>query len=132
MNSSGMKYISVSSPHTCNMSKKHFPRSVVTQPDTHLANWKRPSVNEGGFASSPHDSQESDSESLVQERHYQLELQQRICENEELVGLYSDELENDSLEEDSWEERSLKEQEGAEYDTNQYTNGIQKNDGNGR
>ncbi|NXR00337.1 JHY protein, partial [Sagittarius serpentarius] len=76
------------------------------------------------------DSQESDSESLVQERQYQLELQQRIHENEELVGLYSD-LENDSLE-DSLEEMSLKEQEGAEYDTNQYTNGIQKNDDNGR
>ncbi|NXV99724.1 JHY protein, partial [Fregetta grallaria] len=79
-----------------------------------------------------HDSQESDSESLVQERWYQLELQQRICENEELVGLYFDELENDSLEEESLEEMSLKEQEGAEYDTNRYTNGIQKNDGNGR
>ncbi|NXV86129.1 JHY protein, partial [Calonectris borealis] len=79
-----------------------------------------------------HDSQESDSESLVQERRYQLELQQRIRENEELVGLYSDELESDSLEEESLEEMSLKEQEGAEYDTNQYTNGIQKNDGNGR
>ncbi|NWS58032.1 JHY protein, partial [Chunga burmeisteri] len=79
-----------------------------------------------------HDSEESDSESLVQDRQYQLDLQQRIRENEELVGLYSDELENDSLEEDSSEEMSLKEQEGAEYDTNQYTNGIQKNDGNGR
>ncbi|NXT48425.1 JHY protein, partial [Pluvianellus socialis] len=72
-----------------------------------------------------HDSQESDSESLVQERQYQLELQQRIRETEELVGLYSDALENDSLEEDSLEERSLKEQEGAECDTNRYTNGIQ-------
>ncbi|NWY60606.1 JHY protein, partial [Chionis minor] len=79
-----------------------------------------------------HDSQESDSESLVQERQYQLELQQRIRETEELVGLYSDALENDSLEEDSLEERSLKEQGGAECDTNQYTNGIQKNDRNGR
>ncbi|NWU52712.1 JHY protein, partial [Dromas ardeola] len=79
-----------------------------------------------------HDSQESDSETLVQERQYQLELQQRIRENEELVGLYSDELENDSLEEDSLEEGSLKEQEGAEYDTNRYTKGIQKNDANGR
>ncbi|NXL43844.1 JHY protein, partial [Podilymbus podiceps] len=81
-----------------------------------------------------HDSQESDSESLVQEREYQLELRQRIYENEELVGLYSDELENDSLEEDSLEEGSawLKEEEGADYDTNQYTNGIRKNDGNGR
>ncbi|NWX77087.1 JHY protein, partial [Alca torda] len=77
------------------------------------------------------DSQESDSESLVQERQYQLELQQRIRENEELVGLYSDELENDSLEEDSLEEGSLKE-EGAEYDTNRYTKGIQKNDATGR
>ncbi|KAM6044649.1 jhy protein homolog isoform 5-T8 [Theristicus caerulescens] len=132
MSSSCMKYISVSSPHTCNMSKKRFPQSILMQPDFHPANWKRPSVNEGGFASSPQDSQESDSESLVQERQYQLELQQRIHENEELVGLYSDELENDSLEEDSLEEMSLKEQEGAEYDTNQCTNGIQKNDGNGR
>ncbi|KAF1491507.1 hypothetical protein FQV08_0002664, partial [Pygoscelis antarcticus] len=78
------------------------------------------------------DSEESDSESLVQERQYQLELQQRIHENEELVGLYSEELENDSLEEDSLEEMSLKEQEGAEYNTNRYTNGIQKKDGNGR
>ncbi|NXG83946.1 JHY protein, partial [Stercorarius parasiticus] len=79
-----------------------------------------------------HDSQESDSESLVQERQYQLELQQWIRENEELVGLYSDELANDSLEEDSLEEGSLKEQGGAEYDTNRYTKGIQKNDTNGR
>ncbi|NXV42390.1 JHY protein, partial [Uria aalge] len=78
-----------------------------------------------------HDSQESDSESLVQERQYQLELQQRIRENKELVGLYSDELENDSLEEDSLEEGSLKE-EGAEYDTNRYTEGIQKSDATGR
>ncbi|NXD82344.1 JHY protein, partial [Halcyon senegalensis] len=76
-----------------------------------------------------HDSQDSDSESLVQERQYQLELQQRIRENEELVGLRSDELENDSLEEDSLEEQSLEEQEGAEYDTTRYTNGIHKNDG---
>ncbi|KAM6190936.1 jhy protein homolog [Sarcoramphus papa] len=114
------------------MSKKHVPQNVLMQPDFHPASWKRPSLSEGGFASSLHDSQESDSESLVQERQYQLELQQRIHENEELVGLYSDELENDSLEEDSLEEMSLKEQEGAEYDTNRYTNGIQKNDGNGR
>ncbi|KAM9269361.1 jhy protein homolog [Morus bassanus] len=114
------------------MSKRRFPQSVLMQPDLHPANWKRPSVNKGGFASSPKDSQESDSERLVQERRYQLELQQRICENEELVGLYSDEMENDSLEEDSLEEMSLKEQEGAECDRNRYTNGIQKNDGNGR
>ncbi|XP_029879420.1 jhy protein homolog isoform X4 [Aquila chrysaetos chrysaetos] len=131
MNSSDTKYISVSSPPTCNMNKTHVPQNILMQPDFHPANWKRPSVSEGDFASSLHNSQESDSESLVQERQYQLELQQRIRENEELVGLCSDELENDSLE-DSLEEMSLKEQEGAEYDTNRYTNGIQKNDGNGR
>ncbi|NXJ68611.1 JHY protein, partial [Rostratula benghalensis] len=79
-----------------------------------------------------HDSQESDSESLAQERQYQSELQQRIRDNEELVGLYSEELENDSLEEDSLEEGSLKEQEGAGHDTNPYAKGIQRNDGNGR
>ncbi|XP_069644189.1 jhy protein homolog isoform X4 [Haliaeetus albicilla] len=131
MNSSDMKYISVSSPPTCNVNKTHVPQNVLMQPDFHPANWKRPSVSEGDFASSLHNSQESDSESLVQERQYQLELQQRIHENEELVGLCSDELENDSLE-DSLEEMSLKEQEGVEYDTNRYTNGIQRNDGNGR
>lgn len=113
------------------MNKTHVPENVLMQPDFHPANWKRPSVSEGDFASSLHDSQESDSESLVQERQYQLELQQRIRENEELVGPCSDELESDSLE-DSLEEMSLKEQEGVEYDTNRYTNGIQKNDGNGR
>ncbi|NXC11962.1 JHY protein, partial [Corythaeola cristata] len=79
-----------------------------------------------------HDSQESDFENLVKERQYQSELQQRICENEELAGLDLDELENDSLEEDSLEEMSFKEQEGAEYDINRNTSGIQKNNGNGR
>ncbi|XP_040472217.1 jhy protein homolog [Falco naumanni] len=132
MNSSDKKYISVSSPQTCNMSKKHVPQNVLMQPNFHPVNWKMPPVSERGFASSLHDSQESDSESLVQERQYQLELQQRIHENEELVGLYFDELEKDSLEEDSLEQMSLKEQEGAEYDTNQCTHEIQKNDGNGR
>ncbi|KFV80840.1 Uncharacterized protein C11orf63, partial [Struthio camelus australis] len=78
------------------------------------------------------DSEESDCESLAQERRYQLELQQRIRENEELVGLSSDELENDSLEEDSLEEMSLKEQEGAKCDTDRYTTGMQKNASNGR
>ncbi|XP_074704797.1 jhy protein homolog [Strix aluco] len=113
------------------MSKTHVPQNVLVQSDFHPANWKRPSVSKGGFASRLHDSQESDTESLVQERQYQLELQQRIRESEELVGLYSEELENDSLEEDSLEEMSLEEQ-GAEYDTSRYTNGILKNDGNGR
>ncbi|XP_065508260.1 jhy protein homolog [Caloenas nicobarica] len=132
VNSSDTKYTSVSSPHTCNMSKKDFPQGILTQPDFHPANRKRPSASKGGFTSSLRDSQDSDFESLVQERQYQIELQQRIRENEELVGLCSDELENDSLEEDSLEEESLKEQEGAECDTNQYTNETQKNVGSGR
>ncbi|XP_074783530.1 jhy protein homolog isoform X2 [Athene noctua] len=131
MNSSDPKYISVFSPHTCNVSKKHVPQNVLVRSDFHPANWKRPSVSKRGFASCLHDSQESDTESLVQERQYQLQLQQRIRESEELVGLYSEELENDSLEEDSLEEMSLEEQ-GAECDTSRYTNGILKNDGNGR
>nr|XP_047919268.1 jhy protein homolog isoform X2 [Anser cygnoides] len=129
MNSSGTKYISVSSPSTYDMSKKPFPQRVLTQPHFHPAHWKKTSVSEGGFAS---DSQGSDSESLVQERQYQLELQQRIRENEELVGLCADELESDSLEEeDSLEEMSLREQ-GVKYDTNQYTNGTQEKESNGR
>ncbi|KAF7241237.1 hypothetical protein EYD10_12279, partial [Varanus komodoensis] len=49
---------------------------------------------------------DSDSESLAQERQYQLELQKRICESEELVGQSDDGLEQDSLEEDSLEEQS--------------------------
>ncbi|NXL89357.1 JHY protein, partial [Alectura lathami] len=78
------------------------------------------------------DSQESDSESLVEEKHYQLELQQRIRENEELVGLCADEMENDSLEEDSLEETmSLKEQE-VKCDTVQYTKAIRKKESNER
>ncbi|KFQ17196.1 Uncharacterized protein C11orf63, partial [Merops nubicus] len=78
------------------------------------------------------DSLESDWESLVREAQYQLQLQQRIHQHEELVGVYSEELERDSLEEDSLEETILEEQEGAEYDTNQHTNTTQKDDGNGR
>nr|XP_009672352.1 PREDICTED: uncharacterized protein C11orf63 homolog isoform X2 [Struthio camelus australis] len=132
MNSSHRKYISVSSPHTCNMSKSHFPQRVFMQPRFHPAHLKRPSVSEGDLAAGLHDSEESDCESLAQERRYQLELQQRIRENEELVGLSSDELENDSLEEDSLEEMSLKEQEGAKCDTDRYTTGMQKNASNGR
>ncbi|OPJ68121.1 hypothetical protein AV530_013654 [Patagioenas fasciata monilis] len=132
VNSSDTKYISVSSPHTCNLSKTGFPRRILTQPDFHPANWKRSSVREGGFTPSLRDSQDSDFESLVREREYQIQLQQRIRENEELVGLSPDEVENDSLEEDSLEEESSEEQEGAECDANQYTNEIQKNVGSGR
>lgn len=129
MNSSATEYISVSSPSTYDMSKKPFPQRVITQPHFHPAHGKKTSVSKGGFVP---DSQESDSESLVQERQYQLELQQRIHENEELVGLYADEVESDSLEEeDSLEEMSLREQ-GVKYDTNQYTNGTREKESNGR
>ncbi|KAM6312664.1 jhy protein homolog [Podargus strigoides] len=132
MNSSSTKYMSISSPHTCNLSEKHFPQSVLMQPIFHPASWKRLSGNEEGFASSLPDSQKPDAESLAEEKRYQLELQQWIHENEELVGLFSDELEDDSLEEDSLDEMSLKELERAEYDTNQHKNGVQKNDDNRR
>ncbi|NXN07234.1 JHY protein, partial [Indicator maculatus] len=76
------------------------------------------------------DSQKSDSESLVQETQYQLELQRWIDESEELVELCSDELENDSLEGDSLEEMIFK--EGLEDETDQCTTGKQKNSGDGR
>ncbi|NWH69582.1 JHY protein, partial [Piaya cayana] len=79
-----------------------------------------------------HDSQGSASESRARERQDQSEPQLQIDENEELVGLDSDELENDSLEEDSLEEMSFKEKEDDENDTNQHTNGIQRNVGDGR
>ncbi|XP_010153338.1 PREDICTED: uncharacterized protein C11orf63 homolog [Eurypyga helias] len=130
MECSDMKHISDSSSHHHNMSKTHVPQNVLMQPGFHPANWKRPSVMEESFALSLTDSQESDLESLVRERQYQLELQHRIHETAELVGLYSDELEDDSLEEDGLEEMSLKEQDGAECDTNGYTSGVQKDGGN--
>ncbi|KFW80550.1 Uncharacterized protein C11orf63, partial [Manacus vitellinus] len=56
------------------------------------------------------DSQDSDSESLPEEGQDQLGLQQRILENEELLGLGSEELDSDSLEEDSLEEVSSEEE----------------------
>uniref|UniRef100_A0A8C4KN28 Uncharacterized protein n=1 Tax=Dromaius novaehollandiae TaxID=8790 RepID=A0A8C4KN28_DRONO len=109
------------------MSESHSPGRVFMQPHFYPANLKRQSVSEGDLAAALRGSEESDGESLAQERQYQLELQQRIRENEELVGLSSDELESDSLEEDSLEETSLKEQEGAKCDTDRYTTGMQKN-----
>ncbi|EMP29030.1 Putative protein C11orf63 like protein [Chelonia mydas] len=96
---------------------------VLIQPHDHHTNLKGPSLTEGNWHPSLHDSQESDSESLTQEIQYQLELQKWICENEVLVGQSSDELENDSLDEDSLEEKSLNESEGANYDKVQFSNG---------
>uniref|UniRef100_A0A8B9Q811 Junctional cadherin complex regulator n=1 Tax=Apteryx owenii TaxID=8824 RepID=A0A8B9Q811_APTOW len=108
------------------MIKSHFPGRVFMQPHFYPENLKRQSVSEGDLAAGLHDSEESDCESLAQERQYQLELQQRIRENEELIGLSSDELENDSLEEDSLAETSLKEQEEAKCDTDRYTTGMKE------
>nr|XP_032658309.1 jhy protein homolog isoform X2 [Chelonoidis abingdonii] len=96
---------------------------VLIQPHGHHANLKGPSLSDGIWHPSLHDSQESDSESLTQEIQYQLELQKRIYENEVLIGQSSDELENDSLDEDSLEEKSLNESEGANYDKVQFSNG---------
>ncbi|XP_030394444.1 jhy protein homolog isoform X2 [Gopherus evgoodei] len=96
---------------------------VLIQPHDHHANLKGPSLSDGIWHPSLHDSQESDSESLTQEIQYQLELQKRIYENEVLIGQSSDELENDSLDEDSLEEKSLNESEGANYDKVQFSNG---------
>ncbi|XP_075765483.1 jhy protein homolog [Pelodiscus sinensis] len=95
---------------------------VLIQSHEHPTNLKGPSSSEGNFYLTLHDSQESDSESLIQETQYQLELQKRICENEVLVSQSSDELENDSLDEDSLEEKSLNEPEGANDDKVQLSN----------
>ncbi|XP_048184998.1 jhy protein homolog [Corvus hawaiiensis] len=130
MNSSNVKHISVSSPHTYNMNNIHVPPKVLMPPVFQPASWERASGRDGSSASSSDDSQESDSKSLAEERQYQLGLQQRILENEGLVGLDPDDiLEDDSLEEDSLEEMSSGEK-GAEHDTNY--KGKQKNYGSGR
>ncbi|XP_010721952.1 jhy protein homolog isoform X2 [Meleagris gallopavo] len=114
MNASDTEYVTVSSPYTFHVSKECFPQSELTQPSFHPASWKRPPAGEGSIDSELHDCQDSDCESLVLERQYQLELQQRIRANDELVGLSAGQLENDSLEEeDSLEKTSSEEQEGA-------------------
>ncbi|KAL2295820.1 hypothetical protein Nmel_017344 [Mimus melanotis] len=114
MNSSNMKYISVSSPHTHSMNNIHVPPKVLVPPVFQPASWER----ERSSSSSLEDSQESNSDSLEKERQYQLGLQQRILESQEMVGQdLGDTLEGDSLEEDSLEETSS-EEKAAECDTN--------------
>ncbi|XP_056365772.1 jhy protein homolog isoform X1 [Oenanthe melanoleuca] len=126
MNSSNMKYLSVSSPHTYSMNNIHVPPKVLVPPVFQPASWER----ERSSASSLEDSQESVSESLEKERHFQQRLQHRILENQEIVGQGpGDTLEDDSLEEDSLEEMSF-EEKGAEYDTNK--KGKPKVDASGR
>ncbi|XP_010213502.1 PREDICTED: uncharacterized protein C11orf63 homolog, partial [Tinamus guttatus] len=128
VDSSHREYIS---PHTCNMNKSQLPGRVFVQPHFYPANLKKQPASEGDLAAGLHDSEESDFESLARERQYQLQLQQRIRENEELEGLSSEEFENDSLE-DSLEERSIKEQGGAACDPDRYTTGMQKGGSNER
>lgn len=126
MNSSNMNYTSVSSPHTYNMNKIHVPPKVLMPPVFQPAKWEL----ERSSSSSLEDSQESESESLAEERQYQQGLKQRILENEELLVLDLDDiLGNDSLEEDSLEEMSSDEK-GAECDKS--ARGKQKIGGIGR
>uniref|UniRef100_A0A8V0ZYN8 Junctional cadherin complex regulator n=1 Tax=Gallus gallus TaxID=9031 RepID=A0A8V0ZYN8_CHICK len=133
MDASGTEYVMVSSPYTFHVSNECFPQSQLTQPRFHPASWKRSPASEGSIGSELRDCQDSDSESLVLERQYQLELQQRIRANDELVGLSAGELENDSLEEeDSLEKMSSEEQEGAKYGTVQYTHRVPKKESDGR
>ncbi|XP_068028057.1 jhy protein homolog isoform X3 [Anomalospiza imberbis] len=126
MNPSNMKYISVSSPHTYTTNNIEVPPKILVPPVFQPASWER----ERSSASSLEDSQDSDSESLEKERQYQLALQQRILENQELVRQDAgDILEDDIVEEDSLEEMSS-EEKGAEYDTKK--KGKPKIYGNGR
>ncbi|XP_029817922.1 jhy protein homolog [Manacus vitellinus] len=110
MKPSALKYTAVFSPHSRTVNKIHVPPKVLVPPVFHPPKWQRVTVREGGSASSPQDSQDSDSESLPEEGQDQLGLQQRILENEELLGLGSEELDSDSLEEDSLEEVSSEEE----------------------
>ncbi|XP_015505034.1 jhy protein homolog isoform X2 [Parus major] len=126
MNSPNMNYISVSSPHTHTMNNIYVPPKILVPPVFQPASWEM----ERSSASSLEDSQESDSKSLEKERQYQLRLEQRILDNQELEGQDpGDILEDDSLEEDSLEEMSS-EENGAEYDT--IKKGKQKIYGSGR
>ncbi|KAI1230769.1 hypothetical protein IHE44_0008650, partial [Lamprotornis superbus] len=92
------------------MNNIHIPPKILVPPVFQPASWER----ERSSSSSLEDSQESNPESLEKERQYQLGLQQRILENQEMVGQDpGDTLEHDSLEEDSLEEMSS-EEEAAE------------------
>ncbi|KAM8795523.1 jhy protein homolog [Eudromia elegans] len=95
------------------------------------ANLESAPVSEGDLAAGLRASDESDFESLAQESQYQLELQRRIQENDELVGLSSEEFENDSLEE-GLEETRVQGQEGATCDTGRDAAGMQSACSNGR
>ncbi|XP_065594375.1 jhy protein homolog [Cyrtonyx montezumae] len=116
---SDMEYTAVSSPYTFHMSNKCIPQGELTQPRIYSASWKRLPGSKGIVYSELHDSQDSDTESLVLEKHSQL--QEWTCVDEELVGLKAEEMENDSLEEeDSLEKWSSEEQEEAKHGTVQY------------
>ncbi|XP_054854265.1 jhy protein homolog [Eublepharis macularius] len=97
------------------MDKKHPSQNGLTQPHVHYSFLKTAAegllLSDEEFCSSVQDSPESDFESLSQERQYQLELQQRIRNSEELLNQSYYELEEDSLEEESLEKKPLNEQE---------------------
>ncbi|KAL8173664.1 UNVERIFIED_CONTAM: hypothetical protein K2H54_015053 [Gekko kuhli] len=89
------------------MDESRLSQNGLTQPHVHYSFLKTASeglsLSEENFHSSAHDSLESDSESLAQEKQYQLELQQRIHNGEELLSQSYCDVEEDSLEEDSLE-----------------------------
>ncbi|GCC23270.1 hypothetical protein chiPu_0001664 [Chiloscyllium punctatum] len=79
---------------------------------------ERPLPQEGeDFPLRLFDSLESDSDSLIQEREYQLELQHRIQDNEEMVTLEDTEYDVNNGEEDEWNlYDSLEDMEDEQYE----------------
>nr|XP_056716894.1 jhy protein homolog [Euleptes europaea] len=100
----------------------------LTQPHVHYSFLKTASegllLSEEDFHSSACDSLESDSESLAEEKQYQLELQQRIHNSEAQLSQSYYELEQDSLEEDSLEEKPLSEPEESDVEEAQIPTGT--------
>ncbi|XP_015277140.1 PREDICTED: uncharacterized protein C11orf63 homolog [Gekko japonicus] len=100
------------------MVESHPSQNGLTQPHVHYSFLETASeglsLSEEDFHSSTHDSLESESESLAQEKRYQLELQQRIRNGEELLSQSYYDMEEDSLEEDSLEENALSETEESD------------------
>ncbi|XP_059575586.1 jhy protein homolog [Alligator mississippiensis] len=97
------------------MNSSSLAQRTFLQPHFCHTGFKGPSLTGGNCQPSLNDSQESDRECLTQEIEYQRELQKWISDNEELLGLSSDELENDSLEEDSLEDTSVNNPESANH-----------------
>lgn len=121
-----MKHISVTSPPTYAMNNIDVPPKILLPPVLQPASWER----ERSSDSSLEDFQDSDSESLAEERQHQLQLQHRILENQEFLGQDAGGiLEDDSLEEDSLEEMSCEEKRDED---NENKKGKQNIYGSGR